>query len=151
MKAKKEVLAIASGGGHWVQLLRLRKAWEDRLVVYATVNPALYTDVAGKEFYTVPDANRWKKMALLKSMFSVAALMFKLRPRIVITTGAAPGLFALLFGKLFGARTVWIDSIANASEMSLSGRLARHISDQWLTQWEELAGPKGPHFHGAVL
>ncbi len=32
------VLAVASGGGHWVQLLRLRPAWEGCDVAYATVH-----------------------------------------------------------------------------------------------------------------
>ena len=45
----------------------------------------------------------------------------RLRPDVVITTGAAPGYFAVRIGKLLGARVVWVDSIANAEELSLSG------------------------------
>ena len=69
----------------------------------------------------------------------------------IITTGAAPGYFALRFGKLFGTRTIWIDSMANAEELSKSGQEVGKHADLWLTQWEHLARPGGPHYMGAVL
>ena len=77
--------------------------------------------------------------------------MARVRPDAVITTGAAPGYFALRLGRLFGARTIWIDSMANAEELSLSGQKARRHADLWLTQWEHLAKPDGPQFLGSVL
>ena len=33
----------------------------------------------------------------------------------------------------------------------MSGRLARRVADAWLTQWQHLARPEGPHYWGAVL
>ncbi|WP_319477604.1 hypothetical protein [Marispirochaeta aestuarii] len=150
-KKRIDVLAISSGGGHWVQLLRLRSAWEDFDVVYATVNQASVMDVPGEGFHVIPDANRWKKTALIKSFYSVLFLVLRLRPKVIITTGAAPGFFALCCGKLTGARTMWLDSIANASQLSLSGRIVKYVADEWLTQWEDLAASNGPYFHGAVV
>jgi hypothetical protein len=35
----KTILAIASGGGHWIQLLRLKSAFEGHRVIYASVDP----------------------------------------------------------------------------------------------------------------
>jgi hypothetical protein len=70
---------------------------------------------------------------------------------VVISTGAAPGYFALRFGKRLGARTIWLDSIANVDELSLSGQRAGKYAGLWLTQWQHLATPAGPHFAGAVL
>jgi hypothetical protein len=35
--ATRRVLAISSGGGHWVELMRLRPAFQDAIVSYATV------------------------------------------------------------------------------------------------------------------
>jgi hypothetical protein len=46
------------------------------------------------------------------------------RPDVVITTGAASGYFAVRIGKFFGARTLFLDSIANAERLSLSARMA---------------------------
>ena len=48
-------------------------------------------------------------------------------------TGAAPGYFAIRIGKLLGARTLWIDSIANAEELSMGGQLVAEKADLVLT------------------
>lgn len=151
MSKRKDVLAISSGGGHWVQLMRLKEAWAGRDVVYATVNKDSKVDVPGMDFYVIPDANRWTKIALIRSFLVVFILIIKIRPRIIITTGAAPGFFAIFFGRFFGSKTMWIDSIANASELSMSGRFALKIANECLTQWEGLASPNGPKYFGAVI
>ncbi len=43
-----KVLAISSGGGHWVQLLRLRPAFAGCDVTYATVRDGYRADVSNK-------------------------------------------------------------------------------------------------------
>ena len=78
-------------------------------------------------------------------------LVFRERPDVVITTGAAPGYFGVRFGKWLGARVVWVDSVANAEELSLSGEKAGTFVDLWLTQWAHLAREGGPECLGSVL
>ena len=77
--------------------------------------------------------------------------MVRLRPDIVVTTGASVGLFSLIAGKFLGAKTIWLDSIANTAELSLSGQKARRFADLYLTQWPELASERGPKFEGCVI
>jgi len=148
---RPKVLAIASGGGHWVQLMRLRPAFQDCEVVFATVSAGYQGDVGSAGFRVVPDANRWTRLALCKCVLAILWLLIRERPDVVVTTGAAPGFFGVRLGKWLGARTVWIDSVANAEELSLSGRRAGKFVDLWLTQWEHLARPEGPHYRGNVL
>jgi hypothetical protein len=69
----------------------------------------------------------------------------------VLSTGASVGYFALLFGKLFRARTIWIDSIANVERLSKSGELVARLADLRLTQWEHLATGDDLRYEGAVL
>lgn len=150
---KTRVLAVSSGGGHWVQLQRLTPAFSDCDVAWATVRPQYRDDLADKSdrFHVLPDATRWNKLGLVHLMLKVFILVLKERPDAIITTGAAPGYFALVFGRLTGKRTCWLDSIANIEELSLSGRKASRWSTLWLTQWKHLAKPDGPEFHGCVL
>jgi hypothetical protein len=149
---KPKILALSSGGGHWVQLLRLRPAFVNCDVVYATVKSGYRANLEpGAEFRLIPDANRWDKLSLVRSLLSILRLVWRERPDVVISTGAAPGFFAIRIGKLFGARTVWVDSIANGEELSLSGQKAGRHAALWLTQWAHLAQPEGPHYHGNVL
>ena len=146
----RKVLAVASGGGHWVQLLRLKKAFEGNEIRYMTTNKEYQKDI-DEHLYIVTDANIWEKLKLVRMFVEVGIVIIKFRPDIVITTGAAPGFAALLFGKLFGAKTIWLDSIANAEELSASGKKAKLVADLWLTQWEHLAKEDGPLFMGKVL
>jgi UDP-N-acetylglucosamine:LPS N-acetylglucosamine transferase len=151
LPTKLKVLAISSGGGHWVQLLRLRPAFQEWNVTYATVQQGYQSQVEGAPFRTVPDSNRWDKLSAIHSAFRIFLLLLELRPDVVITTGAAPGYFAIRFGRLFGAKTIWVDSIANAEELSLSGQMVQGKADLWLTQWPHLEKENGPFFRGNVL
>jgi UDP-N-acetylglucosamine:LPS N-acetylglucosamine transferase len=149
--AKPRVLAISSGGGHWVQLLRLVPAFVDADVTFVTVREGYRTDVGSARFRTVPDASRWDRLALLRTACSVLRVLAAERPDVVISTGAAPGFFAILFGKFIGARTIWIDSIANVDALSMSGIRVRRFADLWLTQWPHLGAAQGPVYRGSVL
>jgi UDP-N-acetylglucosamine:LPS N-acetylglucosamine transferase len=152
MSARKpKVIAISSAGGHWVQLMRLKPAFENCDIIYVTVNAAYRRDVGDAKFRVIPDGNRWNKVALLRSMLGALWLLLRERPDVVITTGAAPGYFMVRLAKLVGARTVWIDSVANAETLSLSGQKAGRHVDLWLTQWPQLATEKGPFYRGNVL
>lgn len=143
-------MAIASVGGHWTELLRLLPAFEGHEVVFASTRDCYCETVEGRTFFTVPDASRWNKMKLIYTAACLVRLVFRVRPDVIITTGAAPGLMAILSGKLIGARTIWVDSIANVEVLSLSGRLATFIADRVYTQWPKLASSK-VIFSGNVL
>ena len=146
-----KIVAISSGGGHWVQLLRLRPAFADCDTTFVTVKDGYRADVGEAAFRTVPAANRWSKWRLVRVAFSVLWTLLCERPDVVISTGASPGYFAMCFGKALGARTIWLDSIANVEELSLSGQKAGRFADLWLTQWPHLAAGDGPQFRGSVL
>ena len=150
-RRRTRVLAVASGGGHWVQLLRLLPAFADGEVVFVTVNAAYQPQVEPNRFHVVCDGTRWTKLGLLRMATKLAWIILWEHPSIIVTTGAAPGYFGLRLGKLLGARTIWIDSIANVEQLSLSGQKIGKYADLWLTQWPHLARPEGPHFAGAVL
>ena len=147
----KRILAVASGGGHWIQLRRLMPAFQEHEVIYVTTLGSCADEVSGHRFFCVRDANRHRKLALAWVALSVALILLRVRPDVVISTGAAPGFFAVRLGKLIGCRTIWIDSLANAEQLSLSGRRIGPHADLWLTQWPHLATPDGPHYVGAVL
>lgn len=147
-----KILAVASGGGHFVQLRRMRPAWENCETHYLTTLPEYRAELEpGATLHLVNDANRWDKLGVARMAVRVLWTVLRLRPDVVISTGAAVGYFALRFGKLLGARTIWVDSIANAEELSMTGRMVRRHADLWLTQWPELAGPDGPRYEGSVL
>jgi len=144
------VLAVASGGGHWVQLRRALPAFADMAVVCVTVDPAYGREIE-HPVRVVRDATRWDRWGVFVLAGQVLRILWRERPDLVVTTGAAPGLWAVLLGRLLGARTIWLDSVANVEELSMSGRIAGRFVHLWLTQWPELAREGGPEYAGAVF
>lgn len=146
------VLLVSSSGGHWVQMNRLVSAFQGSSLHFASTERDYSQVVESGRFHYVPDASEsstffqigWQALRVLLLILSV-------RPDVVVTTGAAPGYFALLFAKKMGAKTIWIDSVANVDRISLSGRKAAKHADLFLTQWEHLACEGGPVFYGSVV
>ena len=146
------ILLVASGGGHWVQLLRLRPAFEGYRVSYVTVRDSYRTDIdQDAPFHVIKDATRWDKIGLVKMCLQLLFIILRERPKLIVSTGAAPGYFALRLGKLMGAKTIWLDSIANVEQISMTGTLVQKYADLWLTQWPHLAKENGPIHLGAVI
>lgn len=151
MQIKGRILAVASSGGHWEQLMAVRPAFADHDLTYATTTPDPTTILGDMPIHLLPECNARRPLASLRCAWRTLRLVHRLRPEFVISTGAAPGAFALFFGKFYGARTVWIDSVANAERLSLSGRLTAWFADQHLVQWQHLSHPGGSSYWGSVL
>src|SRR5262245_3841006 len=95
----KRILAIASGGGHWVELQRLKPAFENLDVVYASVYPEYANDVPGHRFYSFRDVSRWDRFGFVVLFIQLLRLLLLERPKIVITTGSLPCCIALMLAK----------------------------------------------------
>lgn len=150
-RARRKVLAVASAGGHWQQLLRILAPLDQLDVHYLTTLAGLPEQAGITRAGIVPDCNRNRPLRSLVSAAAILSVVLRHRPDVVISTGALPGVIALACGKLIGARTIWVDSVANAEEMSMSGRQARRFADLWLTQWEHVARQTGAEYAGSVL
>lgn len=149
-RVRRKVLAIASRGGHWIQLLRLRSAFAGVDVIFVTTDPEYQSMVKNEAFRVVCEATRDQKFRMVWLIIQIFWILIRERPTAIVTTGAAPGYFAVRIGNWLGIKTLWIDSIANAVELSLSGRLASKHADKVLTQWNHLA--EGTvEYHGAVI
>ena len=147
----KKILAVASGGGHWQQLMLMRRAFDGHDARFITTLPGLPEQFDAHPSAIVPDCNRNEPIKSFLSLIAITWQILRFRPDVIISTGALPGVIALAVGRVFGARTVWVDSVANAEEMSMSGRLARRFAHLWLSQWEHVAEAAGADYAGAVL
>lgn len=147
----QKVLLVSSHGGHWVQIRKISSAFEGMDIHYMTTTNGVKDEVYPAPLYVIPDAHLDEKLSLINLSLKIFFIMVRLRPDIVMSTGAAPGFFALLIGKLLGAKTIWVDSVANVDQLSVSGKKVKHFADLWLTQWEHLAKSNGPYFKGSVL
>jgi UDP-N-acetylglucosamine:LPS N-acetylglucosamine transferase len=144
------LLAVSSGGGHWEELMLLRPALNLFNPVFATTDAELAQRDGVVRFHVLPDSNRDEPLHAVACLAASVRLVWRVRPKIVVTTGALPGLFCLIAARLLGAHTIWIDSIANSDKPSLSGRCARPFATHWYTQWPHLANA-AQRYDGALL
>ena len=146
----KKILAISSPGGHWTQMQRITSSFSGNEVVYVSTLKGYAKEVSNFKYYKVKDASAWSRLDLITLAFQLVNILLKERPDIVITTGAAPGLLAIVISRFIGSKTIWLDSIANYEQISFSGRLAKYFTHLHLTQWEHLTNQK-TQFLGKVL
>jgi len=146
------ILLVSSQGGHWIQLKRLTKAFQGHQINYLSVakTPPVFDNKNGEKYYSVTDATRKHKLQLVRQFFQVAKVVFNVHPNLIVTTGSSVGLMCLIWGKIIGCRTVWLDSIANYERLSMSGRLAKPFATHHLTQWPHLQKGKTKYI-GAVI
>jgi UDP-N-acetylglucosamine:LPS N-acetylglucosamine transferase len=129
----------------------MRPALADHEIVYVTVPGGPRDGLERATVVEVNDASAWDKAKLALLAARMVLIVARHRPDAIITTGAAPGYLAIRIGRRLGARTVWVDSIANSGEMSRAGRMAQPYADLLLTQWEHLSEGGGPFYRGAVV
>ena len=148
---RRKVLAVASIGGHWIQLLRIARPMEEHYeIVYMCTHPKCAAIVEGKKFYLATDFSRSDAWKLIPAFFRQLNIIRKEKPDAIITTGAAPGLICVFAGWLLHRKTIWIDSIANVNHLSLSGRIAALFVSKIYTQWQQLATDK-IHYAGDIF
>jgi UDP-N-acetylglucosamine:LPS N-acetylglucosamine transferase len=148
---KRKVMAVASIGGHWVQLLRIARPIEEHYdMLYVSTHPKCATMVEGQKFYHTADFSRSDAWRLIPSFFKAVKTVWREKPDAIITTGAAPGLICMFAGWLLRRKTIWIDSIANVNRLSLSGRIAALFVSRVYTQWQHLATAK-IHYAGDIF
>jgi len=150
-----KVCLAASSGGHLNQLLATDAAWRRHdgfFVVTSDVSKAQLTRTYGRPVFVVGESNHRHPLRLVGVLLRCLKLLVRHRPDVVVSTGAAHGCLLCILARLMGARTVWIDSIANMRRLSLSGRLVRPFADLFLVQWPDLmARYPGTEYHGELV
>ncbi len=150
---KHKVLAIASPGGHWIQLNKVCNPLEDRFdMVYVTPGAQYATATKNsRKVLTITDASADSKHKLIPLAFQLLFIFIKERPSAIISTGAAPGAIAFLLAKFLPIKTIWVDSIANVSQISRSGRMVQKHADKIITQWQPLSDGENIIYKGSIL
>lgn len=150
-RTRPVVLAVSSGGGHWVQMQRLTPAFAGAEVHFATTDASAATGADAARVHVFPDANRETPLRLILCLLRLSWIVLRVRPDVVVSTGAAGGFLAIRLARAIGARTMFIDSIANARELSISARLALGVAGRVLSQWPRVAEVTGAEYRGAVI
>lgn len=138
------------------QLLKLldnSESWPQQPEFFLTTLEVVASKLAERgPVHVIGECNRHHPFRAMLTFFRCLRIAFKERPDVVITTGSMPIALFCIVAKVLGAKIVWVDSIANIDQYSMSGRLTRNFADLFLTQWPELAEKdEKAEYAGAIL
>ncbi len=157
-KRPLKLIVGASAGGHANELQLLldaaRGIWPVEPAAFVTTMEITAQGFArhGKPVHVIGESDRRKPLQALAVLARTLRLASRERPDVVVTTGSMPLAVFCIWAKLFGARIVWIDSVAQIEHMSLSGRVMRRVADLCLAQWPDVAARyPGVEYAGEVL
>ena len=142
---KKKVLFISSTGGHLEELLQLQplfKKYEYNIITEKDDSNISLKEKYGDKLYFLPYGTRAKLFTyIFKYLYlciRTVYLYFKLRPKVIVTTGTHTAVPMCYIAKLFGKKVIWIETFANRTSKTLAGRLVYPIADTFVVQWEEM-------------
>ena len=96
-------------------------------------------DRHGKKLYRVKYGTKGYILSYTFKLFLNTLISFvlylKIRPVFIVTTGAHTSGPMCCIGKIFGSRIIFIESMANLVEKTITGRLIYPISDLFIVQW----------------
>lgn len=142
---KKKILFISSTGGHLNELLQLSPLFEKYEYHIITekdkVNEALKKEY-GEKLYFLPYGTRAKLVSYIFKYiylcFKTVYYYFKIRPKVIITTGTHTAGPMCILGKIFRSKIIYIETFANQNKKTATGRLIYPIADLFIVQWEEM-------------
>lgn len=148
---KKNVVLVASFGGHFVQAQRIAPIFDEyNITVVSTKRDLEYSPDCSVDFELI-DCNFRTPVKVLICFVQSIKLWCKTKPVVVVSTGAAPGCIFCIVSKILGAKVIWIDSIANAKDLSLSGKLISYFTKFVYTQWGNVAKLRNVKFLGRLI
>lgn len=136
---RADVLLVCSSGGHLVQMLALREAWGDFSRVWVTADTSdARSLMAGERMVAAHGPAHRSVRKLLLNLVLAWQLITVVRPKIVLSTGAAIAVPFVWVARLRGIEVIHIESLTRIHKPSLSGRLIAPAATRIYVQWPEL-------------
>ena len=153
MTGRADVLLVCSSGGHLVQLRALRAAWTGLETAWVTDDTLDARSLLAGERVVYAHGPTCRNLpTLVRNLLLARRVLRELRPRVVLTTGAATAVPFAWIGRLRGARVVYIESLSRIDRPSLSCRLIAPFAERIYVQWPELeAAVRRSRYAGTVL
>ena len=129
---------VGSSGGHLAQLLSLRELWSgyDRFWVTFPTADAKSRLTGERVYWCHHPTNRNVKNLIRNTALAVRVIGSE-RPTHLLSTGAAVAVPFFYVARLAGARLIYIEVFDRVEKASLTGRLVKPVTHDFLVQWPE--------------
>ena len=141
----KKVLFISSTGGHLTELLQLKSMFDkyDYYIVTEKTKSNLnlleqYPNRVKFLLYGTKSHFWIYSFKLIANCFISLFIFIKIRPKVIITTGAHTAGPMCCIGKIFGSKIIYIETFANIYSKTVTGRIIYHFADLFVVQWKSM-------------
>jgi hypothetical protein len=132
------LLLVADPGGHLFELAGLRDVWSRFSRVWVTVRASDVETLLPDERVVFAHGHTRRSLTnLVRNSLLAVRIVRRLRPAVVMTTGAALSVPFAWAGRVFGARVVYIECSGRVG-VSVSCRLVAPAADRLYVQWPEV-------------
>lgn len=142
----KKVLFISSAGGHFNELMRLEPLFKKYDCYFATeklkATMGLKEKFKGKFFFLPYGTKDHPFVYPFKLIFGTCFIslyhILKIWPDVIITTGAQSAGPMCCLAKIFRKKVIYIETMANITKKTATGRLVYYMADLFIVQWESM-------------
>lgn len=142
---KKDVVFIASTGGHLSELLQLKPIFNNYNYNIITeknkVDKSLKKEYGKRLHFLIYGTRKHPFIYFFKALLNLFINIFyyfKFHPDVIVTTGTHTAVIMCYIGKLFGSKIIYIETFANQNTKTLAGKLVYPIADTFVVQWKNM-------------
>lgn len=146
-----KIALVCSHGGHLTEMQYLIESFQGHEIFLVTYDSIRTRKLPYNKYLIENIGKNPVKMCIAVVKF--LKIFLKERPDIVVSTGAEIAIPAFYIGKVFGAKTIFIECWCRVKTTSATGRNIYPVADIFLVQWRYLAEKYGPkaQYQGAVV
>lgn len=139
LEPSRDVLLVASSGGHLLQILQLADLWPKERRHWVTFDKSDAVSLLADEHITwaYHPTNR-NVRNLIRNLWLAFRIVRRDEVQAIVTTGAGVAVPFVIVGRLLRVNVVYIESMARITSPSLTGRLVHPFADTFIVQWPEL-------------
>jgi beta-1,4-N-acetylglucosaminyltransferase len=147
-----KIILVSASGGHFEQLKGLFPLKEKYSCITITERTRI-SDKADYYFLQTGNKDKWVYIKLAGMFLKALFIWLNERPTHIISTGTIICLPFFLLAKLFGAKTIFIETFARVSDRTKTGSFIyeRHLADLFIVQWPSLLGAYPNAIYGGSL
>ena len=134
-----KICLVGSSGGHLTHLYMLKPFWQKHERFWVTFDKEDARSVLKNE-RMIPcyyPTNRSIKALIKNTRLAWKTLKIE-KPDLIISSGAAVAVPFFYFGKLFQAKTVYIEVFDRIDKPTLTGKLVYPVTDRFIVQWDNM-------------
>lgn len=148
-----KICLVGSSGGHLAHLWMLKDFWSSHERFWVTFDKEDARALLKNErMYPCHYPSNHSLKALLINTRVAWRVLRKERPALILSCGAAAAVPFFYLGKLFGAKTLFIEVFNAIDKPTLTGRLVHPVTDLFVLQWpEQMSMYRGAMLFGPIF